>query len=51
MSAKWIVKTRDYELDQVKYQMKMIPILRDQDPLNSEIIKLPVKKKIIKSKI
>ena len=50
MSTKWIVKSRDYELDQVKHQIKMTPILKDQDPLNSDIIKLPSNKKIIKSK-
>lgn len=44
--SKWIPKVRDYELDQVKYQIKLSPLLHDQDPLNSEIIKMPAKKKI-----
>lgn len=47
---KWIIKFRDYELEQVKYQVKGTPILRDQDPLISEELKLPQRKKIIKSK-
>ena len=49
MSGKWIVKSRDYELEQVKYQVKGISIMRDQDPLCSEVIKLPIRNKIIKS--
>jgi len=49
-NLKWQVKMRDYELDTVKYQAKLSPVLADQDPLNTEVIKLPTKKKIIKSK-
>lgn len=47
-TGKWIVKPRDYELDQVKFKAKLQPVLKDQDPLNAEVIKMPVKKKIIK---
>jgi hypothetical protein len=49
MSGKWIIKSRDYELEQVKYQIKCAPVMRDQDPLTSEELKLPARKKIIKS--
>ncbi len=49
MSSKWIIKPRDYELDLVKFQVKSSPIMRDQDPLNSDEIKVPVKKTKIKS--
>jgi hypothetical protein len=48
MSAKWIVKQRDYELENVKYQMKLNEVNRDQDPLSVAEIKMPVKKTIKK---
>ncbi len=50
-SNKWKIKSRDYELEQVKYQVKGTPVMKDQDPLISEELKLPQRKKIIKSKI
>jgi hypothetical protein len=51
MSNKWIIKTRDFELESVKYRAKMIQIAREDDPLIAEgDIKIPVKKKFVKSK-
>ncbi|MCQ2816762.1 MAG: hypothetical protein MJ252_05795 [archaeon] len=34
---RWLVKERNYELDEVKYEVKLKPIMKDQDPLNVEI--------------
>jgi hypothetical protein len=48
-NLKWQVRMRDYELDTVKYQAKLTQVLADQDPLNTDVIKLPAKKKFIKS--
>ncbi len=49
--SKWIVKPRDFELDLVKYQVKPSHVNKDDDPLHSEkAIKMPAKKKVIKSK-
>ena len=49
-SSRWVVKPRNYELDTVKYEVKLKPIMRDQDPLNVDIseIQTKAKKKIIK---
>jgi hypothetical protein len=50
-NSKWIIKTRDFELDYVKFKAKLNHITREEDPLIAEgDIKIPVKKKIIKSK-
>ena len=50
--SKWIVKQRDFELDLVKYQIKPSHVNKDHDPLQSDkAIKIPAKKKILKSKI
>jgi len=48
-NIKWEVRMRDYELDAVKYQAKLTPVMADGDPLSSDVIKLPAKKKIIRS--
>jgi len=49
MSSKWIVKIRDYELEQAKYQIKGTTVIRNEDPLNADEVKFESKKKIIKS--
>jgi hypothetical protein len=50
--SKWIVKPRDFEIDLVKYQVKLTHVIKEDDPIFSETgIKLPTKKKVIKSKI
>jgi hypothetical protein len=52
MSNKWLIKNRDFELENVKYLAKMTQITREEDPLVVEgEIKIPVKKKFVKSKI
>ena len=51
MSQKWIVKPRNYELDTVKYEAKLKPIMKDQDPLSVDITALHGKKKKIRKRI
>ena len=42
---KWIVKDRNFELDVVKYQVKLNPVLKDQDPLKVDLGNLEIIKK------
>ena len=41
----WIVKDRNFELDAVKYQVKLNPVLKDQDPLKVDLGNLDIIKK------
>lgn len=50
-SSKWKIKPRDYEIDLIKYEVKLNSVQKDQDPLSIDITKLPAKKQIIKSKL
>jgi hypothetical protein len=48
---KWIVKNRDFELEGVKYNAKLTPINKEENPLIAEgDIKMLVKKKFVKRK-
>lgn len=50
-NLKWIIKQRDFEVEDVKFMSKFTPITKDQDPLMTDNIILPQKKsKYIKSK-
>ena len=42
---RWIVKERNFELDTVKYQVKLNPVLKDQDPLKVDLGNLDIIKK------
>ena len=42
---RWIVKERNFELDVVKYQVKLNPVLKDQDPLKVDLGNLDIIKK------
>ena len=42
---RWVVKERNFELDVVKYQSKLNPILKDQDPLKVDLGNLDIIKK------
>ena len=42
---RWIVKERNFELDAVKYQVKLNPVLKDQDPLKVDLGNLDIIKK------
>ena len=42
---RWMVKDRNFELDVVKYQSKLNPILKDQDPLKVDLGNLEIIKK------
>ena len=42
---RWIVKDRNFELDAVKYQVKLNPVLKDQDPLKVDLGNLDIIKK------
>ena len=42
---RWIVKDRNFELDTVKYQSKLNPIIKDQDPLKVDLGNLDIIKK------
>ena len=42
---RWMVKERNFELDVVKYQSKLNPILKDQDPLKVDLGNLDIIKK------
>ena len=42
---RWMVKDRNFELDVVKYQTKLTPILKDQDPLKVDLGNLDIIKK------
>ena len=42
---RWIVKERNFELDVVKYQVKLNPVLKDQDPLRVDLGNLEIIKK------
>ena len=42
---RWMVKERNFELDGVKYQSKLNPILKDQDPLKVDLGNLDIIKK------
>ena len=42
---RWMVKDRNFELDVVKYQTKLNPILKDQDPLKVDLGNLEIIKK------
>ena len=42
---RWMVKDRNFELDIVKYQTKLTPILKDQDPLKVDLGNLDIIKK------
>ena len=46
---RWIVSQRNYELDEVKYQSKLTPISKDQDPLIVDISVLTKNKKTTKN--
>lgn len=45
MSSRWVIKTRNYELDDVKYLVKPKPITKDQDPLTLDISAISSKSK------
>ncbi len=50
-SSKWIIKQRDYEVEEVKYNSKLISIIKDEDPLITDnIVFLQKKSKFVKSK-
>ena len=42
---RWIVKERNFELDAVKYQVKLNPVFKDQDPLRVDLGNLDIIKK------
>ena len=42
---RWMVKDRNFELDVVKYQVKLNPVLKDQDPLKVDLGNLDIVKK------
>lgn len=42
---RWIIKPTNYELDLFKYQAKLNPISKDQDPMNVDISVLTNTKK------
>ena len=42
---RWMVKDRNFELDVVKYQTKLNPIVKDQDPLKVDLGNLDIIKK------
>lgn len=42
---RWIIKDRNFELDAVKYQVKLNPVLKDQDPLKVDLGNLDAIKK------
>ena len=42
---RWIVKERNFELDTVKYQVKLNPVFKDQDPLRVDLGNLDIIKK------
>ena len=46
---RWIVSQRNYELDEVKYQSKLTPISKDQDPLIVDISVLTKNKRTTKN--
>ena len=42
---RWIVKERNFELDAVKYQVKLNPSFKEQDPLRVDLGNLEIIKK------
>jgi hypothetical protein len=47
---KWNSKQFDYEVDDIKFLSKMVSVIKDQDPLSTDIVCFPKKKtKFIKS--
>jgi hypothetical protein len=48
---RWIVKERNFELDAVKYQIKLNPVFKAQGPLRVDLGNLDIiKRKMLKKK-